>query len=108
VSGVRISSTSFRGGHLIRFPVYAAGIVFRFVYRKNFNSLGIFLIQNLFIILSPCAFIASVYAILGQLATRIDADNLVPIKPARIAKIFVWSGQYHRDKGVLHPCSRPE
>jgi hypothetical protein len=64
------------------------------VYRNNFNSLGIFLIQNLFIILSPCAFIASIYAILGQFAARIDADDLVPIKPARIAKTFVWSGQY--------------
>jgi hypothetical protein len=79
---------------LIRFPVYHAGIVFRFVYRSDFNSLGIFLIQNLFIILSPCAFIASVYAILGQLAARIHADHLVPIKPGKITKTFVWSGPY--------------
>jgi hypothetical protein len=72
------------------------------VYRNSFNSLGIFLIQNMFTILSPCAFIASVYAILGQFAARIDADDLVPIKPSRIAKTFVWSGQYRELNIFLH------
>jgi hypothetical protein len=86
--------------------VYTIGIIFRFIYRNHDQSLGIFLIQNLFIILSPCAFIASVYTILGQLAARNDADGLVPIRPTRIAKTFVWSGQCFRalssPKDVAH------
>lgn len=37
--------------------VYLAGIVIRFPLRSNPDSLKIFLIQNLAILLSPCAFI---------------------------------------------------
>jgi hypothetical protein len=83
----------FPGLHLLGSLGYAIGIVFRFVYRDDFNSIAIFIIMDFFVVLSPCAFIASVYSVLGQLATRYDAEDLVPIQAARIAKVFIWSGQ---------------
>jgi hypothetical protein len=39
------------------FPVYTIGIIVRFPLRNNFDNLGLYLIQSLFIVLSPCAFI---------------------------------------------------
>jgi hypothetical protein len=34
---------------------------------------------------------ASVYAILGQLGSHLDADDCMPISTAGIAKTFIWS-----------------
>lgn len=39
----------------------------------------------------PCAFIATDYMILGRLATYLDCQGLLLIRPQRIAKIFVIS-----------------
>jgi hypothetical protein len=65
--------------------------------------------MDLFIILSPCAFIgeyrrsfnlynnvliihlASCYSVLGQMASRLRAEDCLPIRASRVAAIFVWS-----------------
>jgi hypothetical protein len=35
--------------------------------------------------------LASVYAILGQMALRLNADDCLPISATKIAKYFIWS-----------------
>ncbi|KAF4575418.1 hypothetical protein EYR36_006777 [Pleurotus pulmonarius] len=46
----------------------------------------------MFVLLSPCAFIASTYALLGHLATYLDSGDLLPlVSPRRITLAFVAS-----------------
>jgi hypothetical protein len=34
------------------------GFLFRLLYRSNYTSLGLYIIQYMFVLLSPCAFLA--------------------------------------------------
>jgi hypothetical protein len=35
--------------------------------------------------------LASVYAVLGEIALRQGADDCLPVRPTKIAKYFIWS-----------------
>ncbi|GAA5867284.1 hypothetical protein JCM1840_005010 [Sporobolomyces johnsonii] len=70
------------------------GFVMRIIYAGNDTSLGLYILQTMFILLSPCAFLANDYVLLCRLANAFGpdvADQALLIRPSRIVKIFVWS-----------------
>ncbi|QRW11281.1 RTA1-like protein [Ceratobasidium sp. AG-Ba] len=70
---------------------YAVGLILRIPYRSNSDSLVLFIVMNLFTVLSPCGFIATVYILLGRLARHLEAEDLLLIKPQLITKVYVCS-----------------
>ncbi|KAJ7614828.1 RTA1 like protein-domain-containing protein [Roridomyces roridus] len=72
----------------------AIGFVLRIAVHAQPNSLGVFTIMDLFILLSPCAFVAVDYVLLAELASSFDdevVEKTMFIRPSRIVRIFVWS-----------------
>ncbi|KAJ3710748.1 RTA1 like protein-domain-containing protein [Lentinula raphanica] len=70
------------------------GMAMRIVDHYNPYSLGIYIIEDLFVLLSPCAFLATDYMLLSRLANSLGrdiADDCLLIPSRRITKIFVWS-----------------
>ena len=83
-----------------------AGFIFRIPLTGNPTSLGIYIITTLvcrfpfpvggtdvaqLTLLSPCGFLALDYVLLPRLATYLDAQDALFIKPHLIARIFVTS-----------------
>ncbi|GAA5884684.1 hypothetical protein JCM6882_005349 [Rhodosporidiobolus microsporus] len=69
------------------------GFILRLAYRSSPYSLGLYAIQLLFILLSPCAFLATDYVLLKHLAVSMGEDVVkqclfLPIR--FIVKLFVW------------------
>ncbi|KAG1872668.1 RTA1-domain-containing protein [Suillus tomentosus] len=71
--------------------VYAIGFAFRFALHHSPDSLGIFISEDLMIVLSPCFFIAANYTLLGRLAGEIDCAHHVLLPVKRLTLIFVLS-----------------
>ncbi|KAJ7769928.1 RTA1 like protein-domain-containing protein [Mycena metata] len=72
----------------------ALGFIFRVIYSNTPTSLGKYIIMDLFILLSPCLFLATDYMLLSHLARTFDdevADRCLLIRHSCITKIFVWS-----------------
>ncbi|KIK71528.1 hypothetical protein GYMLUDRAFT_150151 [Collybiopsis luxurians FD-317 M1] len=72
----------------------AIGMIFRIVVSHSPYSLGLYIIQDLFVLLSPCAFLATDYMLLSRLANSLGrdiADDCLFIPSRRITKMFVWS-----------------
>ncbi|KAF7344190.1 hypothetical protein MVEN_01709400 [Mycena venus] len=72
----------------------AAGFVLRVKYANPPFSLGTYVIMDLFILLSPCFYLATDYMLLSHLATTFDEEvstRCLLIRHSRITKIFVWS-----------------
>ncbi|KAJ3986786.1 RTA1 like protein-domain-containing protein [Lentinula detonsa] len=70
------------------------GMVLRIVDHYSPYSLGIYIVEDLFVLLSPCAFLATDYMLLSRLANSLGrdiADDCLLIPSLRITKIFVWS-----------------
>lgn len=63
----------------------------RFGLHLHPESTGIYIIEYLFVTLSPCGFIAAEYVLLGRLARWLDASSHVLIPPRRITLVFVLS-----------------
>jgi hypothetical protein len=80
--------------------VYTAGIVVRFPYRNNTDSLGLFLIQNLCIILSPCAFIG-VFNYLSHLSSS-DRDSQHLLTLSLVNSALDWT------PATVYLSARPE
>ncbi|KAI5449232.1 hypothetical protein NCC49_005211 [Naganishia albida] len=55
------------------------------------GSTSVYIPQTLFILLSPCAFIANNYIILPRLATHLGEERCLFIKSRIIVRLFVWS-----------------
>jgi len=70
---------------------YIVGFVFRFVLHTHPDSKGAYIVEYLFIVLSPCAFIAAEYVLLGRLALDLNAAEHLRISPRRITPLFVAS-----------------
>ncbi|KAF8303265.1 hypothetical protein DL93DRAFT_2090372 [Clavulina sp. PMI_390] len=68
-----------------------AGFVMRFPLRSNPNSEGIYILEDLLILLSPCAFIATEYSLLGRQALLTGTDEFLIVKASLLAKLFVGS-----------------
>ncbi|KAF7352628.1 RTA1-domain-containing protein [Mycena venus] len=54
-------------------------------------AFGIYIIEYLFVVLSPCAFIASEYVLLGRLARYLNCDKHLMVNPRRITIVFISS-----------------
>ncbi|GAA6062003.1 hypothetical protein JCM10212_006078 [Sporobolomyces blumeae] len=67
------------------------GFVLRIIYAGNVSSILIYAIMTLFILLSPCAFLATNYVLLSRLAAALGAEAALFIRAKRIVKIFVWA-----------------
>lgn len=70
---------------------FAVGIGTRFGLTRNPHSQGIYIAEYLFVVLSPCAFLAGDYILLGRLARYLDAGKYMLIKPELLMKVFVAS-----------------
>ncbi|KAJ7044060.1 RTA-like protein [Mycena alexandri] len=76
----------------------ALGFIFRIIYSDPpftlAQSLGKFLLMDLFILLSPCAFLAANYMLLSHLVAMFDkkvVDHCLLIRDSRVVKIFLLS-----------------
>ncbi|KAI5124587.1 hypothetical protein M0805_003106 [Coniferiporia weirii] len=70
---------------------YAAGIACRFGLHTNPQSKGIYIAEYLLVVLSPCAFIAAEYVLLGRLARHLKMDRYLLVSPRRVMPAFVGS-----------------
>ncbi|KAF8714456.1 RTA1 like protein, partial [Rhizoctonia solani] len=70
---------------------YAIGLFMRLPFGSNPDRLSLYIIMNMFTVLSPCAFIATVYMLLGRLALHLDADEYLLVKAGIITKLFLTS-----------------
>ncbi|KAJ6559245.1 RTA1 like protein-domain-containing protein [Mycena vulgaris] len=72
----------------------ATGFVLRVLYSNPPFTIGKYIAMDMFILLSPCAFLATDYMLLARLAATFDAevsDRCLLIRSSRIVKLFVWS-----------------
>lgn len=68
---------------------FAIGLAARFPFARDPHSKTIFIIEYLFVVLSPCAFIASTYVVLGRIARYLHCDKYLLIRPTRVTIVFV-------------------
>ncbi|KAJ7144110.1 RTA1 like protein-domain-containing protein [Mycena epipterygia] len=72
----------------------ATGFGLRIRYSNPPFTVGNYVIMDLFILLSPCLFLATDYVLLARLVATFDdevADRCLLIRSSRIVKLFVWS-----------------
>ncbi|KDN39359.1 hypothetical protein RSAG8_08876, partial [Rhizoctonia solani AG-8 WAC10335] len=70
---------------------YAGGLFLRLIVAEDMESVMKYATMNLIILLSPCAFIAGVYMLLGRLAIHLNAAEYLLIRPNILTKVFVIS-----------------
>ena len=70
---------------------FAIGFGARFGLNKQPESRGIYILEYLFIVLAPCAFIAANYVLLGRLASHLDCSKYLLVPARRITLIFIAS-----------------
>ncbi|KAJ7591041.1 RTA1-like protein [Mycena floridula] len=70
---------------------FATGLGLRFGLHSHPESKGIYIAEYLFVVLSPCAFIAANYVVLGRLAIHLQSEEFLLVSPRRITVIFVSS-----------------
>ncbi|GAA5929057.1 RTA1 domain-containing protein [Sporobolomyces koalae] len=67
------------------------GFILRLAYRNALYSVGVYAIMTLFLLLSPCAFLATNYVLLTRLARSLQAEDALFIRASWVVKIFVWA-----------------
>ncbi|ORX36045.1 putative integral to membrane protein [Kockovaella imperatae] len=68
------------------------GLALRLALRNNLHSSGLYIVMYLFVVLSPCAFLAGDYILLGRLVQHLDGTQyLRPFKARLISRIFIIS-----------------
>ncbi|KIY64653.1 RTA1-domain-containing protein [Cylindrobasidium torrendii FP15055 ss-10] len=70
---------------------YMMGIGLRFAIRIFPETLGVFVVANLFITLSPCGMIAAEYVLLGRLSRYLRCDDFLLVSARKITLVFVLS-----------------
>ncbi|KAL1675573.1 RTA1 like protein-domain-containing protein [Schizophyllum commune] len=70
---------------------FAVGLALRFGLHDDPQSTGIYIAFYLFTVLSPCAFIAADYVLLGRIARALGCGQYLAISPRRITTVFVTS-----------------
>ncbi|KDR83684.1 hypothetical protein GALMADRAFT_219515 [Galerina marginata CBS 339.88] len=70
---------------------FALGLSVRFGLHTHPQSKGLYIVEYLFVVLSPCAFIAADYVLLGRLAKHLKADKHLLVTSRRITIVFVSS-----------------
>ncbi|KAF8312247.1 RTA1-domain-containing protein [Clavulina sp. PMI_390] len=69
----------------------AFGLAMRFALAKKPDNSGIYIVEYMFVVLSPCAFIAGNYILLGRLSRHLDMGHRLLVSPLKITRIFVIS-----------------
>ncbi|WVQ85253.1 hypothetical protein IAT38_007418 [Cryptococcus sp. DSM 104549] len=68
------------------------GLVLRVAFRNNPHSSGLYIVCYLFVVLSPCAFLAGDYILLGRLVEFLDAhQHLRPLRAQYVSWMFIIS-----------------
>jgi len=70
---------------------FALGIAIRFGLHAQPDSKGLYIVEYLFVVLSPCAFIAADYVLLGRLAKHLGADQHLIVSSRKITRVYVTS-----------------
>ncbi|KAF8897589.1 RTA1 like protein-domain-containing protein [Infundibulicybe gibba] len=70
---------------------FALGLGVRFGLALHPESKGLYIVEYLFVVLSPCAFIAADYVLLGRLARHLNCDQYLLVSPRRITIVFISS-----------------
>ncbi|TCD68518.1 hypothetical protein EIP91_010574 [Steccherinum ochraceum] len=70
---------------------FAIGLALRFGLHAQPESKGIYIAEYLFVVLSPCGFIAANYVLLGRISRWVRGDDHLWISPRRITLVFVMS-----------------
>ncbi|KAH8896107.1 RTA1 like protein [Thozetella sp. PMI_491] len=65
------------------------GYVCRFMAHDNMNSILLFILQTLTILVAPALFAASIYMVTGRLIILLNAQSYSIIRPTLLTKIFV-------------------
>lgn len=82
---------SSRPHMVLTFLAFATGLGLRFGLHAQPESKGIYIAEYLFVVLSPCGFIAANYVLLGRLSRWMKGDKHLWISPTRITLVFVMS-----------------
>ncbi|KAK0191057.1 RTA1-like protein [Armillaria mellea] len=70
---------------------FAFGIGTRFGLHAHPESKGIYVVEYLFVVLSPCAFIAANYVLLGRLSRHLGATQQLLVDSRQITAVFISS-----------------
>lgn len=70
---------------------FALGLGLRFGLHTNPRAKNLYIIEYMFVVLSPCAFIAADYVLLGRLARHLDADHRLLVSSRKITIVFITS-----------------
>ncbi|KAH8088115.1 integral to membrane protein [Filobasidium floriforme] len=71
---------------------YGIGLCMRIPFRSDPHNTTIYIVQYLFIVLSPCAFLAGDYILLGRIVSHLSGDrHLRPVRPNKVTLFFVLS-----------------
>ncbi|THW43847.1 RTA1 like protein [Aureobasidium pullulans] len=81
------SSLSFPSANVI--PVMTLGYAMRFLSARSPDSVMLYALQSLFIILPPSLYAATLYMIYGRLVLFINLPHASLIRPSLVTKIFV-------------------
>ncbi|KAF7907882.1 hypothetical protein BELL_1538g00020 [Botrytis elliptica] len=65
------------------------GYIFRIMAHSNQQSIPIYSITTILILLAPALFAASIYMVLGRLVVALDAEDMSPIRKKWMTKVFV-------------------
>ncbi|KIJ56800.1 hypothetical protein M422DRAFT_197995 [Sphaerobolus stellatus SS14] len=79
------------GAMVIGTYTFAIGLAMRFILHNNPHNQGVYILEDLLVVLSPCAFIAAVYILLGHLAVHLNSSQHLLIAPRYITRVFIAS-----------------
>lgn len=66
------------------------GFIARIAAAYDTSKLGSYIIQQMFILLPPVLFAASIYMVLARIIRATEGDKFSMIRPSRLTKTFVW------------------
>lgn len=69
----------------------AIGLALRIAFRNDVHSLGGYIAMYMFVILSPCAFLAADYILLGRIVEYLDGARYLLLPPGKVSWTFVIS-----------------
>ncbi|CAE6506248.1 unnamed protein product [Rhizoctonia solani] len=87
--GFLIWSTWYRGYYMITIITSTVGLFLRIRYAQEPTNAPAYNAMDLFLLLSPCGFIAGVFMMLVPIATYLDAQEFLFVKPNILTKIFL-------------------
>ncbi|CAE6426159.1 unnamed protein product [Rhizoctonia solani] len=91
--GFLIWSIRHRGYYMVTIITgaigYALGLFLRIRYAQEPTNAPIYNAMDLFLLLSPCGFIASIFMMLVPIATYLDAQEFLILRPNLLTKLFL-------------------